>query len=100
MEMLLRLVRWVLALVLGFIAWRALSLGDIGPGVLMLAGALVIVPPVGALVGRFAAPVARHAVAIGLAFTLVLAGLALAGLDPERSPALEEPATGELATDG
>lgn len=86
MELLLKLVRWALALVLGIIAWRALSLGDIVPGVLMLAGALVIVPPVGALIARLAAPVARHGVAIGLGFALVLAGLALAGLDPERGP--------------
>lgn len=86
MQMLLKLVRWVLALVLGFIAWRALSLGDIVPGVLMLAGALVIVPPVGALVALAAAPVARHGFAIGLGFALVLAGLALAGVDPERGP--------------
>jgi len=86
MDLLLKLVRWGLALVLGLIAWRALSLGDTVPGVLMLAGALVIVPPVGALVARLAAPVARHGFAIGLGFALVLAGLAAAGLDPERGP--------------
>lgn len=101
MELLLKLVRWALALVLGFIAWRALSLGDIVPGVLMLAGALVILPPAGALVARFAAPVARHAVAIGLGFALVLCGLAIAGLDSERAPvAAEPPGANDFSTDG
>ena len=91
MEVLLKLVRWLLALVLGFIAWRALSLGDIAPGALMLAGALVIVPPVGALVARLAPAVARDAVAIALGFALAIAGLAVAGLDDDLAPTSGEP---------
>lgn len=94
MGMLLNIVRWLLAVVLGFIAWRALSLGDIVPGVLMLAGALVILPPVGGLVARLAPAVARDGVAIALGFALAMAGLAAAGLNPERVPAAEEAAAG------
>lgn len=95
MEVLLKLVRWLLALVLGFISWRALSLGDIVPGLLMLAGALVIVPPVGALVARLAPVVARDGVAIAVGFALAIAGLAVAGLNPDRVPAPEEPTARE-----
>lgn len=91
MEVLLKLVRWLLALVFGFIAWRALSLGDIVPGALMVAGALVILPPVGALVARLAPAVARNAVAIALGFALAIAGLAVAGMDDDLAPASGEP---------
>lgn len=78
--MLIKLVRWALALALGFIAFGAMYAGDTVPAILMVAGALVILPPVGAFVGRFAPPVARHGVAIAIGFALVLAGLAVTSL--------------------
>lgn len=80
MEMLVKLVRWLAGLALGVIAYGALYAGDTVPFILILAGALVVLPPVGALVGRFVAPVARHGVAIALGFALAIAGLAVAGL--------------------
>src|SRR5690554_7130666 len=86
MEILIKLVRWLAGLALGFIAYGALRAGDTIPFTLMLAGALVVLPPVGALAGRLATPVGRHSVAIALGFTLVLAGLAVAGLTSDRAP--------------
>ena len=80
MEMLVKLVRWLAGLALGVIAYGALYAGDTVPFILILAGALVVLPPVGALVGRFVALVARHGVAIALGFALAIAGLAVAGL--------------------
>ena len=94
--MLINLVRWLAGLTLGFIAYGALLAGDIIPFILMLAGALVVLPPVGALIGRFVAPVARHGVAIGLGFALVLAGLAVTGLT---SGGVQESAAQEAAPD-
>lgn len=87
MEILVKLVRWLAGLALGVIAYGALDAGDTVPFILILTGALVVLPPIGALVGRFVAPVARHGVAIGLGFALVIAGLAVAGLGDGRRPA-------------
>ncbi|MFZ7096740.1 hypothetical protein ACOPJQ_02280 [Luteimonas dalianensis] len=78
--MLIKLVRWVAALALGLIAYGALRAGDVVPFLLILAGALVVLPPVGALLGRLAAPVGRHGVAIAVGFAFVMAGLAVTGL--------------------
>ncbi len=78
--MLIKLVRWIAALALGFIAYGALLAGDIVPFILMLAGALVVLPPVGALLGRVIAPLNRHGMAIAVGFAFVLAGLAVTGL--------------------
>ena len=90
MQMLVKLVRWLAALALGVIAYGALYAGDTVPFILILAGALVVLPPVGALVGRFIAPVARHGVAIALGFALVLAGLGVASLGSGGQPVAGE----------
>lgn len=90
MQLLLTFVRWALALALGFIAFTALQAGDTLPALVMFLGALVVLPPIALLLGRLAAPLARPAVAIGLAFALVLAGLALAGLGLEGGHAPHE----------
>lgn len=87
MQLLLTLLRWALALALGFIALTALRAGDTLPALVMFLGVLVVLPPIAALLGRLAAPLARPAVAIGLAFALVLAGLALVGLTSGHPPA-------------
>lgn len=96
--MLMSLVRWVLALTLGFIAWGAFSAGDTIPAVPMLAGALVVLPPVGNLLARLAPAVKRPAVAIAIGFALVLAGLALVGLTSGERMAPDRPDASDTVT--
>ncbi|MGY0633915.1 hypothetical protein [Luteimonas sp. A478] len=96
--MLITLVRWVLALMLGFIAWGAFSAGDTIPSIPMFAGALVVLPPVGHLLGRLARPVKRPAVAIAIGFVLVLGGLALAGLTAGGGMAPDSPHAADTVT--
>lgn len=92
--MLINLVRWLAGLALGFIAYGALRAGDVIPFILMLTGALVVLPPVGSLLGQLIAPLNRHGMAIAVGFAFVLAGLAVTGLTSggARESAAHEPA--------
>lgn len=85
MDTLLKVVRWVLGLFLGFMAFGALVTGAFAATAVMMAGVLVIIPPSGAWIGRFIAPVARHGAAIGIGLLLVFIGFVVAAMTSEPS---------------
>ena len=66
MDMLLKVLRWVLGLFLGFTALGALFTGAFIAFLVMAIGVLVIIPPSGAWIGRFISPVTRNGAAIGI----------------------------------
>ena len=94
MDVLLKVLRWVLGLFLGFTALGALFAGSFIAFLLMAVGVLVIIPPSGAWIGRFIAPVARHGAAIGIGFVCFFAGLAMAVINSEPT----KPAAAATAT--
>lgn len=85
MDMLLKVVRWVLGLFLGFTALGALLTGSLIAFFVMALGVLIIIPPSGAWIGRFVAPVARHGAAIGIGLVCWFAGMAVAVIYSEPS---------------
>lgn len=94
MDMLLKVVRWVLGLFLGFTALGALFTGDFIATLVMLAGVLIIVPPSGAWIGRYIAPIARHGAAIGIGLVLFFAGIAVAVINSDtKAPATKDAPT-------
>lgn len=94
MDILLKVLRWVLGLFLGFTALGALFTGSFIAFLLMAAGVLVIIPPSGTWIGRFIAPIARHGAAIGIGFVCFFAGLAMAVITSEPT----KPAAAATAT--
>lgn len=104
MDTLLKIVRWLLGLFLLTLALGALFTKAFLAALVMLIGILIILPPGGAWVGRFIAPVARHGVSIGIGLVLFFAGLAVAVItsdtaaptvadtSPKSTPALKVPA--------
>lgn len=96
MDILLKVVRWVLGLFLGFTAVGALFSGAFIAFLLMAMSVLIIIPPSGAWIGRFFGPVTRHGAAIGIGFVCFVAGLAVAVINSE--PSKPEPAAAPAAT--
>lgn len=90
MDTLLKVLRWVLGLFLSFTALGALFTGDFIAALVMLAGVLVIIPPSGAWIGRFVAPVARHGAAVGIGLVLFFAGIAVAVINSDPKPPAAE----------
>ena len=78
MDMLLKVLRWVLGLFLGFTALGALFTGAFIAFLVMAIGVLVIIPPSGAWIGRFISPVTRNGAAIGIGLVCFFAGMAVA----------------------
>ncbi|MBH1745992.1 hypothetical protein I5V28_09185 [Stenotrophomonas maltophilia] len=100
MDVLLKVLRWVLGLFLGFTALGALFAGSFIAFLLMAVGVLVIIPPSGAWIGRFIAPVSRHGAAIGIGLVCFFAGLAMAVItsEPTKPAAVATATTGKPAT--
>lgn len=92
MDMLLKVVRWLLGLVLALTALGALFSGEGIAFLVMAVGVLIILPPSGAWIGRFVAPVSRHGAAIAIGLVCFFAGVALPVINPEPSPAAATPA--------
>ena len=92
MDMLLKVLRWVLGLFLGFTALGALFTGAFIAFLVMAIGVLVIIPPSGAWIGRFISPVTRNGAAIGIGLVCFFAGMAVAVINSEPSKSAAEPA--------
>lgn len=99
MDTLLKVVRWVLGLFLGFTAFGGLVAGAFVGALVMLGGMLIVLPPSGAWIGRFVAPVARHGAAIGIGLLLWLTGIVVTATTAEPSrPAASKSTASRPAT--
>jgi hypothetical protein len=74
MEVLVKVVRWVLGLFVLITGLAALVLPSKIPAILILLGGALLIPPTGARIGKLVSPLAGHGAAIGVGLGLFIFG--------------------------